>query len=254
MFAAQEFPTMEDLVIWPDWFGKDWYAFNKVSFITLLAVVLPVLLFVVAGQKYKKSLIPRGVQTVAESTVEMVEKQIIMPTIGPEGMKFLPLLLSMFMFIFVGNIFEVIPTAHFPANARMANPLVLAMLSWLVFIGVGVKHNGLSYFWKAINPPGVPLALKFLVVPIEFISTFLVRPFSLAIRLFANMLAGHILLVTFVVLTVSVWQLSALAAIVPVTFAGLVLFVGFEILVSVLQAYVFTLLTAVYIGGSIHLH
>ena len=136
----------------------------------------------------------------------------------------------------------------------MANPIVLALLSWLVFIGVGIKHHGPKYVWDAVNPPGVPLALKFLVVPIEIISVFIVRPFSLAIRLFANMLAGHILLVTFVALTVSCWELSGLAAIVPVTFAGLVLFTGFELMVAFLQAYVFTLLTAVYIGGAIHTH
>ena len=254
MFAAEDFPTMKELVIWPDWFGEGIFAFNKVAFLTLLAALIPVMLFLSAGSKYKKSLVPRGVQNIAESTIELVERQVIMPTIGPDGMAFLPLLLSMFVFIFVGNLFEIIPTANFPANARMANPLVLALLSWLVFIGVGIKNHGPKYIWDAVNPPGVPLALKFLVVPIEIISVFLVRPFSLAIRLFANMLAGHILLVTFVALTVSVWELSPLAAIVPVTFAGLVLFTAFELMVAFLQAYVFTLLTAVYIGGSIHLH
>jgi F-type H+-transporting ATPase subunit a len=254
VFAEETFPRMNELVIWPNWFGKDWYGFNKVAFLTLLAVLIPVVIFLVAGSKYRKSLVPRGVQNVAESAVEMVERQVIMPTIGAEGLPFLPLLLSMFLFILFGNLFEIIPTAQFPANARMANPLVLALLSWVVFIAVGVKHNGLKYFWQAINPPGVPAALKLLVIPIELISVFVVRPFSLAIRLFANMLAGHILLVTFVFLTVSVWELSGLAAVAPVTFAGLVLFTGFELMVAFLQAYVFTLLTAVYIGGSIHLH
>ena len=255
MFAADDFPTMKELVIWPDWFGHGHpYAFNKVAFLTLLAVLIPVALFLIAGAKYKKSLVPSGVQNIVESTIEMVEKQVILPTIGPEGLTFLPLLLSMFVFIFVGNLFEIIPTAQFPANARMANPLVLALIAWLVFIGVGIKHNGPKYFWDAINPPGVPIALKFLVIPIEFISVFLVRPFSLTIRLFANMLAGHILLVTFGVLSVSVFVKSALIVVLPAPFLGLVLFTGFELLVAVLQAYVFTLLTAVYIGGSIHTH
>ena len=255
MFAAEEFPTMDELVIWPDWFGDgEFWAFNKVAFMTFLAMAIPVAIFLVAGSKYKKNLVPRGVQNVAEATVEMIERQVIMPTMGADGLAFLPLLLSMFMFIMVGNLFGIIPTAQFSANARMGNPVVLAVLAWLVFIGVGVKHNGPKYFFQAINPPGVPLALKFLVIPIEFISVFLVRPFSLAIRLFANSLAGHILLVTFVVLTVSVWELSGLAVIAPVTFLGLVAFTGFELLVALLQAYVFTLLTAVYISGSIHLH
>jgi F-type H+-transporting ATPase subunit a len=254
VFAADGFPTMNELVIWPDWFGQDWYAFNKVSFLTFLAMLIPVILFVTAGAKYKKRVVPRGVQTVVEATVEMVERQVILPTMGAEGMVYLPLLISIFVFILVGNLFGIIPPAFFSPNARMGNPVVLALMVWLVFIGVGLKHHGLKYFLDAINPPGVPMALKPLVMFIELFSVFVLRPFSLAIRLFANLLAGHILLVTFVVLTVSVWELSGLASIVPVTFLGLLLFTGFELLVAVLQAYVFTLLTAVYIGSSIHAH
>ena len=79
----------------------------------------------------------------------------------------------------------------------MADPLVLALIVWVTFIAVGIKHNGLGYFKEVLFPPGVPKALYILVTPIEFLSTFLVRPFSHAVRLFANMLAGHILLVTF---------------------------------------------------------
>ena len=85
-----------------------------------------------------------------------------------------------------------------PANARMASPMVLALIVWVIFIVVGVKHQGARATSRApCSRPGVPKALYILVTPIEFISTFLVRPFSLAVRLFANMLAGHILLVTF---------------------------------------------------------
>ncbi len=252
---AASFPTMKELVIYPAWFFKGTnFAFNKVSFLSFLAMLLPVVVFLAAGSKYKKSLVPSGVQNWAEGAVDLVEKQIILPTIGSDGLGYLPILLTMFLFIFVGNLFEIIPTAQFPANARMANPVVLALLSWVIFIFVGLKHHGPKYFWDAINPPGVPAALKLLVVPIEFISTFIVRPFSLAIRLFANMLAGHILLVTFVVLSVQVFEKSFLITILPFTFAGLVLFTGFELMVAVLQAYVFTLLTAVYIGGAVHTH
>lgn len=256
MLAAESFPTTEQLVVWPNWFGPEdsWYGFNKVAFLTLLAVVIVVAVYLIAGAKYRKSLVPRGVQNVAESAIQLVERQIILPTIGPDGMAYLPLLLSMFLFIFVGNLFGIIPTAQFGANARMGNPLVLALLAWVVFIGVGVKHHGPKYFWDAINPPGVPLALKPLVGLIELISTFIVRPFSLAIRLFANSLAGHILLVTFAVLTVQVWEKSFLAIIAPFTFLGLVAFTAFELMVAFLQAYVFALLTGVYIGSSIHTH
>lgn len=140
--------------------------------------------------KGKKNPIPRGVQNVVEASVDFMEKQIVMPTIGPDGMRYLPMLTAMFFFIFIGNLFEIIPTSHMPANARMANPLMLALVTWVMFIGVGLKHNGLGYLKQTLFPPGVPKALYLLVTPIEFISTFLVRPFSLAVRLFANMLAG----------------------------------------------------------------
>jgi F-type H+-transporting ATPase subunit a len=255
VFAAEDFPTMKDLVIWPDWFFEGTnFAVNKVTILSFLAMLIPVLLFVVAGSGYRRSLVPRGVQNLVEGTVEVVEKRVILPTMGAEGLSFLPLLLSMFLFIFVGNLFGIMPTVHFGANARMGNPVILAIISWLVFIGVGIKHHGPKYFLDAVNPPGVPLALKFLVVPIEIISVFLVRPFSLAIRLFANSLAGHILLVIFAVLTAQMINPGPSLIVAPLTFLGLVAFTGFELLVALLQAYVFTLLTAVYIAGAIHTH
>lgn len=256
MFAL-EFPSMDDIVVWPDWFGEGtFFAFNKIAFITLLAVLIPAALFWAAAQKGKKSPVPRGVQNLVEVSVDFVEKQVVMPTIGPDGMRYLPMLTAMFFFIFVGNIFEVIPTAHMPANARMANPLVLALIVWVMSIAVGVKHNGLQYFKDALFPPGVPKALYILVTPIEFISTYLVRPFSLAVRLFANMLAGHILLVTFSVLTLSLLLAeTAQFALVPLSiapFLGLIAFTAFEIGVSFLQAYIFALLAGVYIGGALN--
>jgi F-type H+-transporting ATPase subunit a len=253
VFAELKFPGIEELVVWPAWFGegKDW-AFNKVAFLSLLAMLIPVVLFLIAGAKSKKSLVPTGVQNIAEMSVEFVEKQIIMQAIGSDGLRYLPLLLSIFMYIFVGNLFGIIPTAQFGANARMANPLILAVISWLFFIGVGVKHNGLKYFVTALFPPGVPKPLYILVTPIELISTFLVRPFSLAVRLFANSLAGHILLVTFGVLSATLFTANLLAAALPFSFFMLVAFTGFELMVALLQAYIFSLLTAVYIGGALH--
>ncbi len=251
MFAELKFPTIEEMVVWPEAFFKGTnFGFNKVALISLIAMAVPVIWFLFAGSK--KSLVPAGAQNLAETTIEFVEKQIIMQTIGRDGLAYLPLLISMFLFILIGNLFGIIPTSHFGANARMANPVILALLAWVVFIGVGVKHHGLRYFKMALFPPGVPKALYLLVTPIEFISTFLVRPFSLAVRLFANSLAGHILLITFSVLTATLWSASALAAASPFSFFMLVAFTAFELMVAFLQAYIFTLLTAVYIGGALH--
>jgi F-type H+-transporting ATPase subunit a len=162
------------------------------------------------------------------------------------------MLVAMFFYIWIGNLFEIIPTAHMPANARMANPLVLALVAWAMFIGVGVKHHKLKYFKEVLFPPGVPKALYLLVTPIELLSTFIIRPFSLAVRLFANMLAGHILLVTFSVLCITLWGFQILNIVNLVAFPMLVAFTGFEFMVAFLQAFIFSLLTAVYIGGALH--
>jgi F-type H+-transporting ATPase subunit a len=175
VFAALQFPPIDNLVKWPAYFGKDqFFEFNKIALISVLAVVIPAVLFLLA----KKDLVPSGLQNVVESTVEFVEKQVVLSAIGPDGLKYLPLLLSIFLFVFFGNIFEVIPTFQMPANARMANPVVLAVVAWVTFIGVGIKSQGFGGFMKSsLFPPGVPKALYILVTPIEFLSTFLLRPF-----------------------------------------------------------------------------
>jgi len=126
--------------------------------------------------------------------------------------------------------------------------------SYSAFLEADKKtQTGLGgYLKSSLFPPGVPKALYILVTPIELISTFLVRPFSLAVRLFANMLAGHLILVTFVALTAGLWALSVTVILAPFSFALLVAMTGFEILVSFLQAFIFTILTAVYIDSSMH--
>jgi F-type H+-transporting ATPase subunit a len=146
-----------------------------------------------------------------------------------------------------------VPPLLMPASARMAIPLFLSLLVYVIFNVVGVVNQGpVSYFKNNLFPPGVPAALYILVTPIELVSTFLVRPFSLAVRLFANTLAGHILLVTFGILAYE--TLSANLLIVPSILASimLLLMTGFEVMVAFLQAYIFTILTAVYLGSSYH--
>lgn len=252
MIVGLHFPPVENLVEWPAYFGEDtFFAFNKIALISLLSMLIPVAVFLIA----RKDLVPAGLQHITEGSVTFIEKQVILPAIGPDGLRYTPLLLSLFLFVLFGNIFEVVPTFQMPANARMANPALLALLVLVVFVTVGIKHNGAgAYFKSALFPPGLPKGLYALVTPIEFLSTFLIRPFSLAVRLFANMLAGHILLVTFGVLCIALWQLSPLVLVLPFSFAMLVALTGFEIMVSFLQAFVFALLTAVYIGGALHPH
>jgi len=252
--AALEFPPIEHLVEWEGLLFKGTaFEVNKVVILLWLAVALIGFLFWAAARRAKVATVPGGSQTVVEATIEFVRNDIILQTIGKEGLGWTPFLLTLFLFIFVTNIFEVIPFIQFPVNARMALPFFLAILVWFLFNFVGIKSQGFrGYFRSMLIPPGVPKALLVLVVPIEFISTILVRPFSLAVRLFANMLAGHLLLVTFAVLSAALFTKSVMAVILPLPFIMLVLLTGFEILVAVLQAFIFTILTAVYIGGAMH--
>jgi F-type H+-transporting ATPase subunit a len=249
---ALEFPPISHLVDWPPLFLKGTpLAVNKTVLLTWLTVIIVAGIFWAAGRSGE--LVPRGVQSVVESSVEFVRNNIVLQTIGPDGMRWVPFLTTMFFFIFVANIYEVIPGIQFPITARMALPAFMAIMVWFIFNVVGIKSQGLgAYFKSVLLPPGVPKTLLPLVALIEFISTLIVRPFSLAVRLFANMLAGHLLLVTFGVLSAALFTKSVLAVILPLPFAMLVLVTAFEILVAVLQAFIFTILTAVYIGGAMH--
>ncbi|MGZ0217695.1 MAG: F0F1 ATP synthase subunit A [Acidimicrobiales bacterium] len=251
---ALEFPPVNHLFDWPSILFEDTpFALNKVGLTYLFAMVITILIFWLAGAK--KNMVPRGIQHVAESGVSFVEESVVMQTIGPEGKKFMPFLTTMFFFIFFSNITEVIPFWQFPANSRMAMPITLALLVWVIYNFQGVKHQGaFGYLKNSLFPPGVPVALYIIVTPIEFVSTFVVRPFSLAIRLWANMVAGHLLLVTFAILSATMAAAGGIGWLgaIALSFPMLVLMTGFEILVSVLQAFIFTILTAVYIGGSMH--
>ncbi len=250
--AALEFPPIGHLVEWEGLLFKGTpFEVNKVVILMWLAAAIVFALFFIGGRSAK--LVPTGVQNVVESGVEFVRKDIILQTMGPEGMAWAPFLTTLFFFIFFTNIFEVIPGIQFPVNARMALPAFMALMVWVIYNYVGIKSQGLGgYFKNVLVPPGVPKLLLPLVALIEFISTFFVRPFSLMVRLFANMLAGHLLLVTFAVLSAALFTKSALVIILPLPFVMLVLLTGFEILVAVLQAFIFTILTAVYIGGAMH--
>lgn len=251
ILGAVEFPPIENVIEWPAFLfeGTD-YAFNKIAFIHFLGLVIPALVFILGARG--DGLVPRGARTVSEGIVTFVDEQIAKPGIGAGREPYMPLLVSFFLFIFIGNITEVIPFFQMPAMARMAGPLVLALIAYGMWICVGFKHNGPGYLKEVLFPPGVPKALYLLVTPIEFLSNFLVRPFSHAVRLFANMLAGHILLITFSVLCIA--TAGGVLIYLPLvgSFAGLVAFTAFEIGVSLIQAFVFTILAAVFIGGALH--
>ena len=248
---ALDFPEINSLLRWKDLFPS----FNKIALIAVLAVVISSVLFLLAGRKSDVNTAPKGSRNLAEIIVEFIEDSVIMQTMGKDGLSWTPFLLTMFMFIYLCNVPGIIPFFQMPATARMAVPLFLALLVWVVFNATGIKHQGpIGYFKSVLFPPGVPKALYILVTPIELISTMLVRPFSLAVRLFANMLAGHILLVTFALLSEALFQAKdkILMPVGILPFFMLVFLTSFEVLVAFLQAYIFAMLAAVYISGAAH--
>lgn len=254
ILSALEFPPISHLVEWKAWFGDGtWYAFNKIAFVNVLAVICTAVLFFMAASR--KQLVPKGVRNLVEASIDFVDHGIVDEVMGHHGKPYVPFLTSMFFFIFFNNIFGIIPFIQMPATARMAVPAFLALLTWLVFNVAGIKAQGFGHYLKSnLFPPGVPKALYVLVTPIELISTFIVRPFSLAVRLFANVLAGHILLVAFAVLTQTLItaNMAALKPVFVLPLFMLIFLTGFEVLVAFLQAYIFTILAAVYIGGAVH--
>lgn len=239
-----------------DWRAFGPLGFNKTALMAFVSTAMACGLFI-AGSR-KQALVPSGVQNVAESGYEMIEQNIGVEVMGADaGKKWSPFLATLFFWILFINIWEVIPGVQFPATSRLAIPLFLALQTWIIFIVVGFINQGPFYILKSIFPPGVPKPLYILVAPIELISIFLIRPFSLAIRLFANMVAGHVLLTVFAVMCAELLVANSGAyqiLFIPLPFFMLIAMIVFEILVALLQAYIFTILTAVYVGESIHPH
>ena len=245
-----EFPPINELLRWRDVVP----GLNKVGLIAIAAAVIGSLIFLLAARKDPK-VAPKGTRNLAEVIVEFIENNIIMQTMGRDGLGWTPFLLTLFLFVYLCNVPGIIPFIQMPATARMAIPMFLAVLVWVVFNAQGIRHQGpIGYFKNLMFPPGVPKALYILITPIELISSLIIRPFSLAVRLFANMLAGHLLLVIFALLSEALFQArdKILIPIGVFPFFMLVFLTGFEVLVAFLQAYIFTILAAVYIAGAVH--
>ena len=249
MILGLEFPPISHLVEWPTIFGSGPFAVNKVVLLMWASVAIVFAVYFVGGRK--RELVPTGAQNVAESTIEFIDDQIVMQTMGVEGLRFTPFLMTLFTFIFVCNIWEIIPGIQMPVTARIAVPIFLALLVYVIYNFVGIVRQGpISYLKNIMFIPGVPWPMYILLTPIELITRFITQPLSLAVRLFANLLAGHLLLVSFAVITQALFEATVVGAALPL--ALLIFLMGFEVLVSFLQAYIFTILAAVYIDAAMH--
>ncbi|MHA6805465.1 F0F1 ATP synthase subunit A [Salinifilum ghardaiensis] len=242
-------PPGADSFVLPPIFGG---VTKPIALVVLSAVIIGAY-FVIATRNLK--LVPGRGQFVAEFLYEFSRNKIAREQIGAKDFRpFVPLIFALFTFILVNNLFGIIPLIQFPTMSRIGFPLALALVVYLVFHGVGfARHGFLGYFKHVMFPPGVPKPIYLLLSPIEFLQKFLFQPVALAIRVFAAMFAGHLILLVFMLgaeyLLLEAGALYAPVGIFSAAFAIAMTFV--EALIQVLQAYIFALLTANFIGAAL---
>ncbi|MFD3559375.1 F0F1 ATP synthase subunit A [Streptomyces sp. NPDC058686] len=229
------------------------FEFNKVMLLALLTTLVIMSLFYAAFGRAK--VVPGKLQMIGEAGYDFVRRNIVYETLGKkEGEKYVPVMVSMFFFIWIMNVWSVIPLAQFPVSSVIAYPIVLAVIVYLIWVPLTFKRHGFVGGWKNITGYDNSLGpIKWLVSFIEFFSNLLVRPFTHAVRLFANMFAGHLMLVMF---TVASWYLlnSYMIPAAGVSFVMTIVMILFELFVQAVQAYVFVLLACTYIQGALAEH
>ena len=241
-------PSINDFYFTP-FFKVGSVGFGKPGLLILLSTVIVVTFFWFAFHSPK--LVPRGIQNVGEMGILFVRDQILRPQLGRRGDKWLPFLCALFFFIWINNIMGILPILYFPAMAKYGYTVALAGMVWVIFISLGIKHQGaFGYFRNMAVPSGSPWWILPLLVPIELFSNIIVRPFTLSVRLFANMLAGHVLLLVFSLATWYLLTLSIGVLYAATSFALVIVLTGLEVLIQALQAFIFTILTATYISGA----
>lgn len=234
-------------------FGGSIFEFNRIMLVRVVAAVVLIVLFVVAARRAK--LVPGRSQNVAEMALDFVRVNIADEILGHNSRKYVAMLTTIFFAILAFNITGIIPFLNIAGTSLFGLPILLALWVYVVYLASGIKKFGLGGYLKtSLFPPGVPWFLYFLITPIEILQVFVFRPATLALRLTANMIAGHLLLVLCFGATHFFFfeAAGALKAMGVVSLAAGLGFTLFELLVAALQAYVFTLLAAVYISGALH--
>jgi F-type H+-transporting ATPase subunit a len=214
-----------------------------------MSLTVAVVTFIMVVGMSKREMVPGRWQSFAESMYEFIGN-MIRDNVGDEGRKFFPFIFTLFMFILFGNLLGLIP-GSFTFTSHIIVTLFMAMFVFLLVTLVGLMKHGLHFF-SFFVPSGAPVLLYPLMIPIEIIS-YLSRPISLSVRLFANMMAGHTMLKVFASFVFGLGAATAgIGGLLPITM--MVALTGFEILVAFLQAYVFAVLTCLYLNDSLHLH
>ena len=224
------------------------FEMNRIMIIRVILTVLLVLLFWLGTRRMQ--VVPGRGQSLAEMALDFVRVNIAEDLLGKkDGQRFLPILTAIFFMVLAFNLTGVVPFFNIAASSVIGVPLVLAIVSYITFIYAGIRKSPAKFFKNSLFPSGVPWPVYFIVTPIELISTFVIRPVTLTLRLLMNMVVGHLLLVLFFAATqFFLFEADGFMKLFGVgTLAFGFAFTLFEILVAVLQAYVFALLTAVYI-------
>ena len=248
--STYESPGVKDF--WQPLIGEGAFAITRSSIVILLSVALLSWLLL-AGTK-RLAVVPGRKQFATESVYGLVRNGLGRDIIGSHDfLKFVPLLFTMFVLILLNNLFSIIPVVQFPTMSRVAFPMALALVVFAVYHAVGFRKHGLFGYFRSIIPAGLSVGLMIPIFFLELITDLFTRPVTLALRLFGNMFAGHLLLVLFIgggeyllLQGAGALKLAGVGALGM----GFVMTV-FELLVQVLQAYIFTLLAALYIAGAI---
>ena len=228
-------------------FGLDISITKHIFFSWIVALILIVLLVVVA-KSYKKSLIPKGITNLFELIIIFVRDEIVKPTIGKGYEYFLPFHLTIFFFVLLSNLFGLIPYST-TVTSNIAVTAALAGISFVAIQFAGIRSNGFFGYFKGLIPSGMPALLLIIIIPLEILGLF-TKPFALCIRLFANMIAGHVVILSLIGL---IFIFKAFVYVVAPVAVGFALFIYLlEILVALIQAYIFTMLTALFIGMAVH--
>lgn len=237
-------------------FAETPMAINRVLMVRMIAVAIMVILMVLYAKRAK--LIPGRAQAAMEMLLEFPKKSITAEIFGEEeGKRYEKLIATIFFGVLFMNITGVIPGLQIAGTSIIGMPLIYALVAYVAFIFHGIRAQGVGHFFKSqLFPAGVPWPLYIIMTPIELMSTFIIRPATLTIRLLANMMAGHLLLVMCFLGTNYLFvQMGGVGyGLGIVTFAGGIAFTAFELFIAALQAYIFALLTAVYIQLSVQEH
>jgi F-type H+-transporting ATPase subunit a len=226
--------------------------FDKYMLQGIISVILILAFWLIMARR--NAMVPSKGQYIGETAYFFIRNTLARDMIGHDFRRYLPLLIAIFSFVLVNNIFGVFPLSLLPTPAHVGWPYGLAIMVWVIYNGVGIaKHGPFGYLKHATLPSGVPAFMWPLIIPLEFVSNIIVRPITLSLRLFANMFAGHLLILVFILggeylLLHSESIINKAAGVLALIFSMAIF--GLEIFVQSLQAFIFTILTAQYISSA----